>query len=84
MSLPPTRLDHYLVAGNPVAHSQSPFIHAMFAQATGQALRYGRLLCPVDDEGGFARRVRDFAGSMDGEIGEFAATPAGPTSGPAR
>ena len=60
-------LDHYLVAGNPVAHSQSPFIHAMFAQATGQALRYGRLLCPVDDVGGFAERVRAFAASTGGD-----------------
>ena len=84
MSLPPTRLDHYLVAGNPVAHSQSPFIHAMFAQATGQALRYGRLLCPVDDDGGFARRVRAFAASTGGEIGEFDATPADPFNGSAR
>ena len=77
-------VDHYVVAGNPVAHSQSPFIHAMFAQATGQALRYGRLLCPVDDQGGFARRVRAFADSTGGEIGEFDAVPAGPFSGPAR
>ena len=76
-------LDHYLVAGNPVAHSQSPFIHAMFAQATGQALRYGRLLCPVDDEG-FARQVRAFAASINGEVGEFDAATTGPVSGPAR
>ena len=79
-----TPLDHYLVAGNPVAHSQSPFIHAMFAQATGQALRYGRLLCPIDDEGGFARQVRAFASSINGAVGEFDAAPAGPFSGPAR
>jgi len=80
----PLALDHYLVAGNPVAHSQSPFIHAMFTQATGQALRYGRLLCPVDGEGGFARRVRAFAASTGGEVGEFDAAVAGPVSGPAR
>jgi shikimate dehydrogenase len=80
----PMILDHYLVAGNPVAHSQSPFIHAMFAKATGQALRYGRLLCPVDEVGGFARRVRAFAASTGGEIGEFDTAAAGRFSGPAR
>jgi shikimate dehydrogenase len=80
----PLSLDHYLVAGNPVAHSQSPFIHAMFAQATAQALRYGRLLCPIDDEGGFARQVRAFAASTGGEVGEFDPAPPGSVSGPAR
>jgi shikimate dehydrogenase len=79
-----TPFDHYLVAGNPVAHSQSPFIHAMFAQATGQALRYGRLLCPVDDMGGFAQRVHAFAASTGGEVGEFDTATTGPVSGPAR
>ena len=51
-------MDHYVVAGNPVEHSQSPFIHAQFAQATGQALEYGRLLCPLD---GFVTTVKAFA-----------------------
>jgi len=51
-------LDRYVVAGNPVEHSQSPFIHAQFAQETGQALTYGRLLCPLD---GFAAAIRRFA-----------------------
>jgi len=51
-------MDRYAVAGNPVEHSQSPFIHAMFAQATGQAMEYGRLLCPI---GGFADAVQRFA-----------------------
>lgn len=63
-------VDHYAVAGHPVAHSQSPFIHAMFAAQTGQSLRYGRLLCPLD-EGGFASTVRDFAASRSGSVGEF-------------
>ena len=78
-------MDHYLVAGHPVAHSQSPFIHTLFAQATGQALRYGRLLCPIDEAGGFARLVRAFAASSGGSVGEFDdASPTGATLGPAR
>ncbi len=47
-------MDRYVVAGHPVEHSQSPFIHAQFAAATGQAMRYDRLLCPLD---GFAASV---------------------------
>ena len=79
-----TGVDHYVVAGNPVAHSQSPFIHAMFAQATGQAMRYGRLLCPVDDPGSFARSIRAFAASCDGEIGDFDSAHGAAAKGPAR
>ena len=83
--------DHYAVAGHPVAHSQSPFIHALFAAATGQALRYGRLLCPLD-EGGFAQAIRAYATAPGGSVGDFdvaatatGASPAGQTaSGPAR
>lgn len=50
--------DRYVVAGNPVEHSQSPFIHAQFAQATGQPVAYDRLLCPLD---GFVATVQAFA-----------------------
>lgn len=50
--------DRYAVAGHPVEHSRSPFIHARFAAQTGQALEYGRLLCPLD---GFAATLRSFA-----------------------
>jgi len=55
-----TPTDRYAVLGNPVAHSQSPFIHAQFAQATGQALSYERVLCPLD---GFEATLRAFAAS---------------------
>ena len=48
----------YVVAGNPVAHSQSPFIHAEFARQTGEPVTYDRLLSPLD---GFAETVRGFA-----------------------
>lgn len=50
--------DRYAVAGHPVEHSRSPFIHARFAELTGQDLDYGRLPCPLD---GFAATVRGFA-----------------------
>ena len=50
--------DRYAVVGNPVEHSRSPAIHAMFAAQTGQALSYERLLAPLD---GFAATLRDFA-----------------------
>jgi shikimate dehydrogenase len=53
-------MDRYAVIGNPVEHSRSPFIHAQFAQATGQVLAYARLPCPVD---GFERTVMGFAES---------------------
>jgi shikimate dehydrogenase len=48
----------YAVLGNPVAHSQSPFIHAAFAQQTGETVEYGRVLCPFD---AFEPTVRAFA-----------------------
>jgi shikimate dehydrogenase len=44
-------MDSYYVLGNPIAHSKSPWIHARFAELTGQAMHYDRLLTPRD---GFA------------------------------
>lgn len=50
-------MDRYAVIGNPVAHSLSPVIHAAFAEATGQTLRYDTLLAPLD---GFAATAAAF------------------------
>jgi len=43
--------------GHPVAHSQSPWIHARFAELTGQALTYNKREIPLDH---FARSVQAF------------------------
>jgi shikimate dehydrogenase len=51
-------MDNYVVAGNPVEHSQSPFIQGEFARQTGQAMAYGRQLIPLD---GFVGAVRALA-----------------------
>jgi shikimate dehydrogenase len=49
--------DRYAVIGNPIEHSKSPQVHALFAQQTRQAIRYERLLAPVDH---FADCVHEF------------------------
>lgn len=53
-------LDTYAVIGNPIAQSKSPTIHTRFAQSTGQALQYTRLLGTV---GAFAADVDAFRAS---------------------
>ncbi|MDM7322852.1 MAG: shikimate dehydrogenase [Gammaproteobacteria bacterium] len=50
-------LDRYAVIGNPIAHSQSPRIHALFAAQSGQAMTYERILAPLD---GFREAVLRF------------------------
>ena len=49
--------DRYVVMGRPVAHSQSPFIHAAFARQTGQDMSYRPYDVPPEE---FAERVRVF------------------------
>ena len=50
-------MDLYRVIGNPVSHSQSPWIHTRFAELTGQTLQYDKQLVPVD---GFVNAVQQF------------------------
>ncbi|MCL2344937.1 MAG: shikimate dehydrogenase [Desulfobulbus sp.] len=49
--------DLYAVFGNPIAHSRSPAIHAAFAAATGEDLRYEARLAPL---AGFAGAIAEF------------------------
>ncbi|MDO8315223.1 MAG: shikimate dehydrogenase [Rugosibacter sp.] len=49
--------ERYAVFGNPVSHSLSPKIHALFAAQTGQDMTYEAICAPLD---GFADAVNTF------------------------
>ncbi len=58
--------DRYAVFGNPIGHSKSPRIHALFAKQTGQDISYEAILAPPD---GFAEAIRSFIAAKGGPAG---------------
>jgi len=50
-------MSSFAVFGNPVSHSKSPRIHALFAQQTGIAHLYGTVLAPHDE---FEKTLHNF------------------------
>lgn len=50
-------MDKYLVYGNPIKQSRSPYIHQFFAKNTQQKLTYDRQLAEIDD---FKEKVKSF------------------------
>lgn len=50
-------MEPFVVFGNPINHSKSPFIHQLFAMQTGIEHRYGRVLVPL---GEFEPSVEEF------------------------
>ena len=53
------QIDQYLVVGNPIAHSKSPLIHALFAEQTGQRMQYATRLVEIGDFANAIDRFRD-------------------------
>ncbi|MCB1678136.1 MAG: shikimate dehydrogenase [Halioglobus sp.] len=52
-----TKADKYAVFGNPIKHSKSPIIHALFAEQCAQPLQYRAVRVALD---GFARAAQSF------------------------
>ncbi|MDR5762443.1 shikimate dehydrogenase [Caballeronia sp. LZ035] len=52
--------DSYAVIGNPIGHTKSPLIHGLFAQETGQDMRYVAIEGPLEPAQAFADTVKDF------------------------
>ena len=50
--------DRYAVIGNPISHSKSPLIHAMFAEQTGQDISYEAIAAPLDGFAAIIERLR--------------------------
>ena len=50
-------METYVVFGNPIAHSKSPFIHQLFARQLQIIHPYGRVLAPLD---GFVNTLNAF------------------------
>ena len=43
-------MQHFIVIGNPIAHSKSPDLHHTFADSVGHDISYRRQLCPDDKD----------------------------------
>jgi len=54
--------DLYAVMGDPIDHSQSPRIHALFAAQTRQALRYSAIRVPLGQLAAAVARFREAGG----------------------
>ena len=54
--------DKYAVLGNPIAHSKSPRIHALFAASLNQHIEYEKRLAPLGNFAGELQRFFDEGG----------------------
>ena len=56
------KAEKYAVFGNPIAHSKSPRIHALFAASLNQEIDYQKRLAPLGDFAGELQRFFDEGG----------------------